>query len=81
MQIYKIEWYDAQDYTKDSWIDLKDEDFIKWKNDPLIITTVGFVLEEDCIGYVILCSDIATDESCGRVTRIPVKWIKSMKKL
>jgi len=71
-----IEWYDAQGNS--NWDST--EDALKWSEKPLIVTEVGWVLQEtkECL---IIASQVSSDDDIGNRTKIPKPWIKSKKVL
>ncbi|QDP48635.1 MAG: hypothetical protein Unbinned97contig1000_20 [Prokaryotic dsDNA virus sp.] len=78
MKIIKIEWVDAETIGDNSWQEL--ESAIEYsKNDPPVMTTIGFLLHE-CDTHLSVTESIGSQE-CGHVTKIPTGMIKDMKVL
>ena len=67
-KLYKIEWEDAA--SSGGWIELGEE-----KLDPLIVTTVGFLIKETKDRLILAQSLTNGHRSADRI-QIPKAWIK-----
>jgi hypothetical protein len=71
-----VKWIDAQ--SDPNWSE--EHNIKEWLKEECLIHEVGWVMSEDS-KYLILSSQLSYDGGIGNKTKIPKKWIKSIKKI
>ena len=80
-KLVKILWIDANDLDR-TWAN--DKDIEKYLKEKVLIESYGFIIKKNK-DYIVLAADHELDDEdkgdWGRVTKIPIKWIKKISSL